>query len=357
VKILFLPKGGRKTGSSRVRIYNHVDRLKDNQNVEVRVIPFRYEVPIDVPRWIYDKSIELLESVSTLPQAVKWADIIVVQRVLSPLFNRILMISNAPVVFDLDDALYATTNSTPGRYQRDIDSKLKNIFKNIDAIIAGNSTVGEYALQFNDNVFVLPTAVNVQEFSPAKSTPDDDSNVTVGWVGNGPSHIENLRILPENIKSAEEYDITFRIIGTQGDPEIESMFDSVPDSKIELIDWIPSQKIPKEVRRFDIGLMPLVDDNFQRGKCSLKSLEYMASGVTPVASAVGMNRDVIDDGKNGRLVHDPSMWEPILSQLIEDTDLRKEMGAEARKTAVRSYALEVVNKRMIKILNEVLRDA
>jgi glycosyltransferase involved in cell wall biosynthesis len=117
------------------------------------------------------------------------------------------------------------------------------------------------------------------------------------------------------------------------------------------IPWTEQTEVAS-IAGFDIGIMPLLDGSFERGKCGYKLIQYMACGLPVVASPVGVNRQIVEHGVNGFLAETPEQWEQALQTLLADADLRQRMGQAGRQKVERQYCIQVTGPRLATLLND-----
>lgn len=254
---------------------------------------------------------------------------------------------NSMIIFDYDDALFHVR--FPGRAIS--YSHLDKIITVSDAVTAGSHYLVEYASHFNKFVHLIPTPVDTDMFRPFND--NNKNKIVIGWLGSGTNYqLRYLRLLKEPLqKLGHKFDIKFKIVSALS-KEVRDEFENQGyEVDYGLDHWVHISETPNLISDFDVGVMPLIDEPFARGKCAMKALEYMAMGVPVVASAVGENNYVIHHNKNGYLASNSEEWYKCLSDLIEDEDLRKEIGFEGLKTVKESYSLDVCVEKLISILN------
>jgi len=244
------------------------------------------------------------------------------------------------IIFDYDDALFHVR--LPGRIVA--YSHLNQILSICDGVTAGSHYLEEFARKLNKNVTLLPSPVDMELFSPTIRRSSNSSTTTIGWLGGGVrGQLPYLRILKEPLNAlAQKYDIKLRIVSALSKAVRAEFTNQRFDVDFGLDHWAPIQEIPEQISDFDIGVMPLTDDKWSRGKCAMKLLEYMSMKLATVSSAVGENRYVIDHGRNGFLASSSQEWTEHIGSLVVDPDLRKELGENGYKTVKERYSLQVV---------------
>ncbi len=192
---------------------------------------------------------------------------------------------------------------------------------------------------------VIPTSIDLKLYNSDQKPRRFSEKIIIGWIGSEFTFTYLERIFPVFIELAKKYKIELKVIGARR-PLMEGL-------EISYKDWDLKSEIA-EIYSFDIGVMPLADDAWSRGKSGTKLLQYMAAGVPAVASPVGINKEIIHDEENGFLAHTPLEWVRKISCLIENKILAERMRIEARKTVERDYSTEVNAPKLLKVIKDVL---
>ena len=216
------------------------------------------------------------------------------------LLERILPLLGKPIIFDFDDAIWLLDTTHANRHfgWLKFPGKTATICRTCTHVIVGNTFLAEYARQFNENVTIIHSIVDTERYRPQ---PNAHSNgrIVIGWTGSSTSQTHLEMFAPDLRELFEQRDVELRIISDRK-PEITA----VP------FIWIPwsRETEAQDLAPFDIGIMPIPDDRWARGKCALKALLYMGMGMPSVISAVGANCEVIVHGENGFLATSPEEW-------------------------------------------------
>jgi glycosyltransferase involved in cell wall biosynthesis len=249
-----------------------------------------------------------------------------------------------PVVFDFDDAIFERYVSPANGYLSALKcpGKTAAICRLSSHVIAGNPYLAEYARQFSASVTIVPTTIDTEAYVPA--SPPSERVPTIGWSGSH-STVQHLRMLDQALRRlASRRPFRLRVIGA-------------PDYAVAGLDVTPLPwRVETEVADLsgiDIGIMPLPDDRWSRGKCGLKALQYMALGVPAVCSPVGVNRDIIIHEENGLLAASDDEWVNALDRLLESETLRLRLGAAGRATVEARYSAAV----QIPVVRRVFEEA
>ena len=280
-------------------------------------------------------------------------DIIFIQREAfmtgSVFFEKQFSKSKAKTIFDFDDSIWLLDTSKANKIWQWMKSakKTRKIIAVSDLIFAGNNYLADYANQFNENVKIIPTTINTNLFQ-RKSEYKDNQKICIGWSGSLTTikHFENA--IPFLVKIKQKYPdkVFFKVMGDQTYQNEELDIKGIPWSSATEVEILSS---------FDIGIMPLPDDQWVKGKCGLKGLSYMALEVPTIMSAVGVNPGIIDEGVNGFLANTEEEWVNKISLLIESFELRKKIGKNARKTVEKKYSTESQKDNYLKAFNELLK--
>jgi glycosyltransferase involved in cell wall biosynthesis len=261
-------------------------------------------------------------------------------------FELIAQLAGRPIILDYDDATFHTYDSSPnGLIRRVLGRKLEPLLKGASACCCGNEYLREYAAQFCPDTFVLPTVVDTDLYVPlprSRAAP-----VVIGWIGS-PSTWPFVRpLLPMLRTIVDEFGVVIRAVGAGAAAEA----DRFPG--LDLVRWSEPSEIA-EVQAMDIGIMPVPDGPFERGKCGYKLIQYMACGLPVVASPVGVNATIVEPGINGFLATNDAEWRDALVRLIEDRSLREAMGKAGRERVVEGYSLAAQAPRLVELFRSAV---
>lgn len=256
-------------------------------------------------------------------------DLVFFQGVLPPIwYVRALLRRNPHTVLDLDDAIFL---GNPTR----AEAVLALMWR----VVAGSHFIFDYVAPLNPRVVLVPSAVPVERYDPLPPQQPDASPVRLGWIG-GPSTVRYLKQLVQPLRqlAAEGHRLELLVDGAGPDAAAVPAFDGVI---VTVTTGYAEGDIPGLVSRYDIGLMPLDDGPWERAKCAMKALIYMAAAKPAVCSRVGENSYVIDDGVNGSLTDSEDDWIAKLRALIVSPQLRADMGRRGRQTVEQRYSTDV----------------
>jgi glycosyltransferase involved in cell wall biosynthesis len=242
--------------------------------------------------------------------------------------------SKAKIVYDFDDSIWIeviSKNNKALAWLKDA-GKTSRIIAMADLVFAGNAFLAQYAKPFNANVVIVPTTIDTDLYAPKVGRTPEKKQVVIGWSGSVSTveHFEHALPVLQKIKEKYGNVIRFKVIG-DGSYRNESLH-------IQGLPWKHDTEI-FDLHEIDVGIMPLPDNEWTWGKCGLKGLQYMALEIPTIMSAVGVNRDIIQDGVNGFLATTEHEWIEKLSLLIESADLRNKLGKAGRTTVVDHYSV------------------
>lgn len=280
-------------------------------------------------------------------------DIIFVQREAfmtgSVFFERMFAQTKAKLVFDFDDAIWLNDTSAANKKLSWIKrpSKTGDIIKLADRVIAGNQFLAAYAKSFNSRVTVIPTVVDTQIFTPATFPNLTGTPVCIGWTGSFSTlkHFQLLLPVLQSLKERHGNNITIRVISDINSMPRESWIDRVP--------WNAESEVT-DLQQIDIGVMPLPNDEWSKGKCGFKAIQYMSLAIPCVVSPVGVNNEIVKHNSNGFFAGNDDEWMEYLSMLITSVELRKQLGMQARKTIEQDYSLHSQLPVFLSLLQQVV---
>lgn len=236
------------------------------------------------------------------------------------------------LIFDFDDSIWLQQVSEGNRRLAFLKNagKTKEIIRAAHLVIAGNEYLASYARNYNPRVIIIPSTIDTDKYSTKEIVAKE--NIVIGWSGSFSTiaHFESAVEALQLLKNKYHNRLSFIVIG---DPAYYNEHLSIKG-----MPWNAATEV-EDLHRFDIGIMPLPDDEWTRGKCGMKGLQYMAAGIPTVMSPVGVNKEIIQDGENGFLADTTGEWVEKLSRLIESVELRKKFSLNGRKTIEEKYSV------------------
>jgi glycosyltransferase involved in cell wall biosynthesis len=259
-----------------------------------------------------------------------------------PLSEWILSRAGPPLVYEFDDAIWLTKNLDANRAWGFLKCSWKTapVCRMADHVVVGSEHLAEFARRHNPKVTIVPSTVDVDQY-PTREHNGGPGPVVIGWSGS-PTTVEDLRHVEGALRRvAAEADVAFRFMGGEA---------SVPGVSASYHPWSAETEVD-ELRSYDVGIMPLPDDPWRRGKCGMKALLYMAVGVPTVASPVGLNTEIVRDGENGLLASTEDEWVESLVRLARDAALRRRLGEAGRATVESQFSPRAQVPRVLDVLN------
>jgi glycosyltransferase involved in cell wall biosynthesis len=296
--------------------------------------------------WIVLKSIE--KRVIEIKKATQY-DLVFVQReafMLGTDYFEKKIGSKTPMIFDFDDSIWLQKVSEKNKrlaFLKDADKTAK-IISHAALVLAGNDYLAEYAKHYNNNVQVVPTTIDMDKYVPPERIKNN--TICIGWSGSFSTiqYFEYAVPVLKRIKEKYGDKVSFKIIGDGNYYCKELQTQGVP--------WLASTEV-KDLSELDIGIMPLPDDEWTKGKCGAKGLQYMGLGIATLMSPVGVNKDIIRQGINGYLLATEDEWFNCLSQLIENEELRKTVGQNGLQTVREKYSSDMWKEKYLELFSTV----
>lgn len=275
-------------------------------------------------------------------------DAICVLREVSPfgpaIFPYLWKLFGKRVIYDFDDAIYLKNMSQVNRMVSFLKrpANTMTFIQSSQRVIAGNNHLARYASRYNSSIVMIPTPIDTVYFAPVQNGKRE--KVCVGWSGSWTT-LPHFYLVKEELKTlTRRYpSVRVKVFGTR--------VANIPGVPLEALDWSLESEL-EQLRSFDIGIMPLPDDEWSRGKCGFKLLMYMSLGIPTVSSPIGVNTEIIRDGENGFLASGKEEWIGKLSLLIADPLLRQRIAAAGRKTVEEKYSVAKWGPEFVKALQE-----
>jgi glycosyltransferase involved in cell wall biosynthesis len=262
------------------------------------------------------------------------------------LYLRLLFRRHNKVIFDFDDAIFIDPDNNR-EFSGQCRERLQFILGRSRLVISGNEYLAAFARRYNKNVVVIPTPIDTEKYIPAPLAATRDK-IIIGWMGTEPNLKYLMALWPVMHELLLDVKIEFLIISNN--EKKAALFGNHERNFYKK--WQVDSEV-FDLQQFDIGIMPLADDPFTRGKCGFKLLQYMAVGIPVVASPVGMNRQIVEDGSNGFLAANDTEWLDQLRRLCRGMSLRAKMGRGGRETVVNRYGTDKLFKVFFESLQQV----
>jgi len=354
MKILSLNRYESLGASSRVRFYQYLPYLKD-QGIDVTVSPLLGDNYIEnlyagKPKQLGSLFKSYLRRIACLLKSKRF-DLIWIEKELLPWFpawgEKALFCLGVPYVIDYDDAIFHRYNLHPNFLVRTLlGPKIETVMRHASLVIVGNDYLLDYARKAGAvRVEYLPSVIDLNRYSLI--VPAKNGTFCIGWIGS-PVTSHYLRLVEPALQQLCK-DGSSRLV-LVGSGKIG--LNGIP---MEVHAWSEETE-NADIQGFDVGIMPLPDDPWERGKCGYKLIQYMGSCTPVIASPVGVNQQIIDNGVNGFLANTQSEWIHALETLRANKSLRQSMGKAGRKKVEARYCLQVVAPRLVSLLRSVVKE-
>ncbi len=351
MKLLIFSKYFTKGASSRYRTFQYLPFLEEN-DIEISINSLYTNEYLN---FLYSNGyrnfthiiISFLKRMFVLFKLLllRNFDVVLIEKELFPyfpsIFERLLKLFKINYILDYDDAIFHNYDLHPNYFIRFLlSNKIKNIVLRASSVIVGNSYLFNYCVKHNNSVTIIPTVVDTNKFGPRQINLSKNSFI-IGWIGSMSTSKYLIPLIQVFKRLSSEMEIEFKFIGF--DKNLKDLFFTLP---IQFLDWDESSEI-QSLQIFSVGIMPLNDSPWARGKCGFKLIQYMACGIPVVASPVGVNTEIVKDGVNGLLATSDDEWYSSIKRLYDDSILCKKMGKHNINKIKQYYSLNSSKKKYL----------
>lgn len=261
---------------------------------------------------------------------------------LPSIFDAIAHLVKRPIVFDFDDAIFHNYDMHKSPFLRAIlANKLVPILSSAEVAFCGNAYLADYARKFCRSTHIVPTVIDTDIFTQRCSS-SSRGQAQIGWIGTPSTWTQYMApMMPLLADVAARQSARIRAVG----PGKAAM----PHPLLDILSWTEESEVA-QIQGMDIGIMPLDESPWARGKSGYKLIQYMACGLPVVASPVGVNVEIVEHGVNGFLAATEADWRSALSELLENPNLRCRMGAAGRRRVEERYSLRVWGPKVASLL-------
>ena len=343
MNVLFLTKYDNLAASSRLRAFQYQNKIDSSRfNVDVKpLLSNNYlekkfsnqQISILYLIYLFFKRLFSLLNVSKYEVIIIHIELF---PFIPPIFEWLLFKTNKKIYFDYDDAIFHTYDLSENFFINFfLSSKISYLMKKSNGVIAGNTYIGNYAKKSGaKNILILPTVIDIDDYAKIPKEINNSKIFTIGWIGS-PSTSKYLEMLREPLlRLGKVASVTLYLVGADSNEKI-----SIPNINIVYVEWSENNE-QKALKEFDVGIMPLHDEPWDRGKCAFKLIQYMASFLPVVASNVGMNTEIIHKRGTGYVANNSNEWFESLYKIYSDHELRHLMGIEGRKLVEKKFTIQ-----------------
>jgi glycosyltransferase involved in cell wall biosynthesis len=330
---------GKMVPSARFRIGQYISPLADyGIKINWAPAPISKYPPKGTIRRIFWLPLSITSRVPGVISSQR-SDVTLLSRELVSTLFTLEGLTKKPRIVDVDDAIWLRRG---GGFAR-------KLAECADVVVAGNSTIADWFSGYCNSVRIIPTAVDTRRFTPSpKSDKPQTERVVVGWSGTSANLVYLEEIMPAIALAMKENNKIYFKVTSDRKPAIQS----IPKENFEFVKWTPQNEVPF-IQSLDIGLMPLVDNDWSRGKCSYKMLLYMSCGVPVIVSPVGMNKEVLLASDVGRGAFDINSWREAIMELSADNNLRFQLGKNGRTQVEHKYSLDALAEQYAGLIKKV----
>ncbi len=347
-----LSRYGRLGASSRMRFYQYLPWL-EAAGFNIRSTPLFSDAYVQGLQRNTKNPLEALRAYPSRIQnllASRKFDLLWIEKEALPWlpawFEKMLLPGSVPFVLDYDDAVFHYYDAHANAAVRAmLAGKHPALMQGAALVVAGNAYLAEFARATGaQQVKVVPTVIDMARYPMPPPKCQDTAPPCVGWIGQRATASFLTPYTPLFERLSSQGLARFSAIG------IDAQALGLPMTSVA---WTEQTEVAS-IADFDIGIMPLMDGSFERGKCGYKLIQYMACGLPVVASPVGVNRQIVEHGVNGFLVETMGEWEQALRTLLSDADLRQRMGRAGRQRVEREYCIQVTGPQLAALLKDVV---
>ena len=351
MRVLLLSKYPRKGASSRLRSLQYLPYLNSRgiNVVESSLFDERYLNSLyqSNQRSVLHVGCRYFKRLCVLFTLFRY-DVLWIEKEVFPYFpavvERLLKLMRKPFIVDYDDAIFHNYDlSSNALIRRVLGQKIDRVMAYASHVVAGNEYLAARATRAGSTkITIIPTVVDHTRYNPVASP--ESKKLIIGWIGSPSTEKYVVAIREPLIRLCREHDARLLLVGaTDG---VRSEFDS---DLLELQPWSEASE-PELISRMDIGIMPLADGPWERGKCGYKLIQYMASGKPVIASPVGVNVDIVNDAACGLLAGDDEGWGAALEAVLSDSTARARLGQQGRAAVEERYSLQAQAPRLAEVI-------
>lgn len=279
----------------------------------------------------------------------KEADFVWIQYELFPYlpegFEALIGSVKKPIILDYDDAIFHQYDTHPNLLLRGLlANKLKPLIARASLVMCGNRYLKDYMAPLTARAEIIPTVVDITSYQPAPAKAPG-KKPTLGWIGSPSTWKYCAPLFDMLAEMVTQGKLEVLVVGAGPAADTGLPFEFRP--------WSEAREVA-DIQAMDLGIMPLPDEPWARGKCGYKLIQYMACGLPVVASPVGVNREIVSDGINGFLAQDSAQWHKAIDTLIADTALRARMGIAGRKIVEERYSIQRYGPEVARLIQALL---
>ncbi len=321
-QILFISKG-ENSASTRYRALSYFEPLRSNGWEPLHITAHG-----------------ILPRIKLLGIANQAEVVVILRKTFGLSFLRLLRLCSKNLVFDLDDAVFCRSDGEPSKSRQ---MSFEKVISNCEQVWAGNLYLADRARQYNETVKILPTSLDYRKY--LLEVEKDSDYFDLVWIGSRSTQKYLKESLPL-LESLSEIIPNLRL-------KIVADFD-LPTKRLKTVAVPWSEEVEAEaLASAHVGIAPMPDDPWTKGKCGLKVLQYMAAGLPVVSSPAGVNREIVQQGVTGFLAEKAGDWKTAIERLFHDSELRHSMGKAGQKRVIEHFSVDETFRKMSESLNSL----
>jgi len=321
-QILFISKG-ENSASTRYRALSYFEPLRSNGWEPLHITAHG-----------------ILPRIKLLGIANQAEVVVILRKTFGLSFLRLLRLCSKNLVFDLDDAVFCRSDGEPSKSRQ---MSFEKVISNCEQVWAGNLYLADRARQYNEAVKILPTSLDYRKY--LLEVEKDSDYFDLVWIGSRSTQKYLKESLPL-LESLSEIIPNLRL-------KIVADFD-LPTKRLKTVAVPWSEEVEAEaLASAHVGIAPMPDDPWTKGKCGLKVLQYMAAGLPVVSSPAGVNREIVQQGVTGFLAEKAGDWKTAIERLFHDSELRHSMGKAGQKRVIEHFSVDETFRKMSESLNSL----
>jgi glycosyltransferase involved in cell wall biosynthesis len=350
MKILFLPKYNELGPSSRYRVYQYLDFYK-KEGIQVDVMPlfgthfFANNKIIKIGVTLY----YFLRRTIKLLQVYKY-DLIYIEYELFPyfpsIFEKLFKILNIKYIVDYDDAIFHNYNLSNNFFIKlALSNKIDNVIRNASFVLSGSPYLTNYISKLNADCIEIPTSVSREEYGQ-KIKNKTNKAFTIGWIGSRTTSVNLLKLIPAFEELSKRIDFQLNLVGFD-----KNEFSKLAHLNVNFINWDATTEID-EIRKFDVGIMPLDNTPFNQGKCGFKLVQYMGCSLPTIATPLEANIKINRSKKNLFAITNED-WVSAFENIYNNQDFFREVGKENYVDFTKYYTVESNRETYISVFKKL----
>lgn len=263
-------------------------------------------------------------------------------------FEQLLNFFGVKYIVDYDDAIFHNYDLSKNFIIRSfLSTKIDLVMKNASCITVGNSYLMQRAKQNNSSVQWVPTVIDIDRYAPRRKEATD--SIIIGWIGSPSTQKYIVELKDALIAISKKHPISLLLVGAN-----KNITNYFPGIQVEVVPWNESTEV-MHIQKMDVGIMPLTDGPWEKGKCGYKLIQYMACSIPVIASPVGVNVDIVNNSNSGYLAGSTNEWIKSIDALASSSEQRYILGASGRRSVETTYSVQVQATKLSNLFKDIAK--